>query len=858
MLSRIVHRLRHLLQRRASERAMDDEMRFHVEMEAAELERAGLDRDAAMRQARIAFGGLERFKEEGRDARGTRWLQDLSHDVTYALRQARATPGFSAATVLTLTLAIGATTMMSTSHRYLMSQGRSVAGAEQLVYIGQGARDCISCRSLAVANFLAVREQAKSFERIALFEEWEPILRGPDRAELTDGVLTTPGLFETLRIRPLLGRTLIASDTLAGANPVIVISETMWRVRFGVDADMLGRTLFLDRKPYEVVGVIADRDVYPLDTELWAPLQLRDLPLTDRMADAYLALARLRQGRTADQARAEIGMIGSQLASAFPEQMRDLRFTLTPLLDFNRPSSNVEGWIFTGAVALVLLIGCINLAGLLIARLSGRRRELAIRRALGAGPGRLVRQLVVEVTVLTLIAGVLGALLAIWGIQTLVRWPGIRVDTQSFGLALSIGAACGLVISVWPAWRLTRPTLVGELRETTRTATGGTDAARGRRILVIAEVAFSIVLLSAAGLFTRSLSQLRAIEPGFDTTRLLTMRLAVPQGSTARNSDIQELVASIEAIPGVQRAGVGLQVPYGVGSARREFAIEGRTMPDQRPRARMNAASPRYFEAMGIPVLRGRAFSVADRVGTQRVALINQSAAEQFFAGRDPVGSRVVIDSVSWEIVGLVGTVFNGDPEEVKPVEIYRSTQQWPRLALWIAVRTLGEPTAVVAPVRDAVRRFDADLAITRMLTMDALRETSTEAERRMLRIMTSFAIGAILISAIGLYGLISYSVAQRRREFGVRLALGAQRRTVLRHVLAQGLRLAVIGNVVGVALAIAVLRVMQFMIFGISTTDPLTLIVVVTLVSGIAVLAALIPAQRAMRVDPMTSLRAD
>ena len=399
---------------------------------------------------------------------------------------------------------------------------------------------------------------------------------------ITVGQVTTE-FFDALAVSPVMGRTFLPDDGQEGREPVVVMSDELWRARFGAGADILGRTLFLDRKPYDVVGVIADRDVYPLDTELWAPLQFRDVPLDDRTADSYLALARLRAGSSVDQAKAEISTIGLQLANTFPDQMRDLRFTLTPLLDFNRPSSNLEGWIFMGAVALVLLIGCINLAGLLIARWSGRRRELAIRRALGAGPGRLVRQLVVEVTVLTLIAGVLGALVAIWGIQTLVRWPGIRVDTQSFVLALSIGAACGLVISVWPAWRLTRPGLVGELRENSRTATGGTDAARGRRILVIAEVAFSIVLLSAAGLFTRSLSQLRAIDPGFDTNRLLMMRMAVPAGSTASNSDIQQLVTSIEAIPGVQRAGVGLQVPYGVGSARGEFAIAGRSLPERLP-----------------------------------------------------------------------------------------------------------------------------------------------------------------------------------------------------------------------------------------------------------------------------------
>jgi putative ABC transport system permease protein len=449
-------------------------------------------------------------------------------------------------------------------------------------------------------------------------------------------------------------------------------------------------------------------------------------------------------------------------------------------------------------------------------------------------------------------------LLSIWGIQTLIRWPGIRFDTQSFVLALSTGALCGLIISLWPAWRFTRPRLVGELREATRTTTGATDSARGRRVLVVGQVALAIVLLSAAGLLTRSLKQIQAIDPGFDPNRLLMIRLQVPQGATTSNSDLAQLVQSIEAIPGVQRAGVADQVPFGVFSRGREFTIEGRGLPDQPLRAHMNLGSPGYFAAIGVPLLRGRAFAESDRGNSARVALINQAAADKFFKREDPVGQRLVIDSVSWEIVGVIGTMFSGNVDELQPAEIYRSTQQWPRLALWIAIRAEGQESQVVAPVMEAVRRFDAGIAITRMLTMAELRSMSTEAERRMLRLMAGFAIGAILISAIGLYGLISYSVSQRRREFGVRLALGAQRRSVLRLVLGQGLRLAVVGSVVGIALAFASLRVMQFMIYGVSATDPLTLAAVVLLVSAVALLAALIPAQRAMLVDPITSLRTD
>jgi putative ABC transport system permease protein len=378
---------------------------------------------------------------------------------------------------------------------------------------------------------------------------------------------------------------------------------------------------------------------------------------------------------------------------------------------------------------------------------------------------------------------------------------------------------------------------------------------------VVAEVALAIVLLSAAGLLARSIQEIYQVDPGFNTERVLTLRLQNPPAAPGADPEpdrMDRLVQSIEAIVGVERAGAVLGMPYGVGASRGSFEIAGRPLvpPEQRPRVRMQAATSGYFDALEIPIVRGRAFTDSDVANGPRVALINQVTAQRFFPDEDPIGRALVIDSLSWEIVGVAASVFYGDVEQLESPEIYRPLQQWPRPTVWIATRTRGDPAQITLQITAAVRAFDPDIAITRLFTMNALRGDSMGSERMMLRLMGGFSLAAVLISAIGLYGLISYSVSQRAREFGVRLALGAGPSAVLGLVLGQGVRLAAIGAALGITGAVAALRVMQSMLFRVSPTDPLTLSVVVVLICAVALLAAYIPARRATLIDPMTSLR--
>jgi putative ABC transport system permease protein len=863
LVGRVARRLRMLRRRSEHERAMDGEMRFHLEMEAAELQRGGLSAEEAKRRARVLFGGVELFKEEGRDARGTRWLEDLWQDLGYALRQLRASPGFAAATVLTLALGVGVTTMMHSSRWYRTFEGSTLGSPDRLVYIGQGPRGCARCARMSVANYLTTRQRVRSLESMSLIAEWEPILRGGEQTRLTDGQRVTPEFFRTLDIQPLLGRTLVPEDSLSGRQHVIVLTEAMWRTHFQSDRRALGQSIILDRLPYIIVGVVANDAVYPSDTEFWAPLVWTPEEANDHENTEYRALGRLRAGATPAQLSAEVRGIGAQIDAELPSALNGSILRAGSLLELHRPVTDGTTLIFTAAVALVLLIACINLACLLIARLVARRRELAVRRAMGAAPGRIARQLLAETMLLTALGGVGGMVVAVWASRALFGSAALFFDGNAYALSLGIGLLCGLVIGLWPALRFARPQDVHELRDTTRTTTGSMDSARGRRVLVVVEVGFAVILLSAAGLLARSFGKTYEIAPGFSTEQVLGVRLQTPppaNNSVADPEHIDGLVSALEAVPGVEAVGGILGLPFGVGARNGRFAIEGNAAVarDEQPTARLQAATPGYFEALRLPVLRGRTFTPADRANAPRVAVINRTLAQRFFGTEDPIGRVILLDDHRWEVVGVIGDVFYGSTEELTAPEIYRPMQQSPRPTFWIALRTRSDPAAMKTTVAAAVRQYDPDLAITRLLTMDELRGDSLGSERHMLQLMLSFALAAILISAIGLYGVISYAVSQRTREFGVRLALGAQRQQVLRMVLGQGVRLAGYGAAVGVVVAIGLLQAMRSLLYGVSPTDPLTLALVVAVIAIVTLLAAFLPAQRAMLVDPMISLRDD
>jgi predicted permease len=865
LMRRIVRRLSLLTRVGEHERRVDDEMRFHLDMEAAEIERRGVPASEARRQARVAFGGVERFKEVARDARGTRLLEDLWQDARYAVRQLGHSPAFAAATVLTLALGIGTTTMMWSARRSYTTEGVTLPEPDRLVYVGQGPQGCLACVSLATGNFVSIREQARSLERVSMIADWEPVLRGDAGAELVDAARVSTDFFETLALQPLLGRTFAADDSVGDRSQVVVLSESTWRNRFAADSSALGRTVVLDRVPYAVIGVVGDEAAFwPRGTGMWTPLVLtaEQAEVRGGAGQRNRAVGRLARDATRESASAEVAGIGAQLSAAYPDQLGETGFVLAPLraLELNQLRADPAELIFRAAVGLVLLIACINLAGLLIARLSTRRRELGVRRALGASSARVARQLVVETLMLTAGAALVGVLFAAAGTRLLLG-GSLPLDARTFAVALATGLLTGLVIALWPALRFSRPPVTTELRLGSRGAAGSQQSTGARRALVVVEVALAIVVLAAAGVLARSYQAIADVEPGFESDGLLTLRLrsALPpvDRGDADATRFDRLVADVAALPGVERAAATEGIPFGRGGRVEEYEVAGARSADgvESPSALTQAVTSDYFRTLGIPLLRGRAFSDADHADAPAVAVVNRTLAELAFAQQDPLGQTLILDGVAREVVGVSGNVFQGDVENLESAEVYVPMQQASAATVWITLRTRRDAGELLPALTAVLRRFDPDLVLSRTATIEQLRAEDMGSERRMLQLMSAFALASILICAIGLHGLVSYSVSQRAREFGVRVALGAGRASVLSLVLGQGLRLAVIGGALGVAGALLALPLMRSMLFGVTPSDPLTLVVVTLLISGVGVLSAYLPALRATRIDPMTTL---
>jgi putative ABC transport system permease protein len=866
----VIRRFRWLSGRRQLERDMDDEMRLHLELEAADLMRSGLAADEAWRRARVAFGGIERFKDEGRDARGVRWLDDLTSDARYGARQLRRSLGFASAALVTLALGIGAGTAMYSMTRAIFLTPFPFDRPESLVFLEQCG---LGCRRMAVGNFLTIRRETRTLADVAASVQWGPTIRGRETTDVAAGTRVSVEYFRVIGARATLGRTFAPDDTLPGRPPVAVLADGAWRARFGADSAVIGAPIVLDGVAHTIVGIVPD-GLTPERTEVFGLIPIDATAAADRFWTDYTVFARLRPGTTLADVNAELATLTARLDADSTGTKRRQRFTARALVEWN-----TIAWkpivAFMTAVGFVLIIACINLAGLLLARLTAREREIAVRAAMGAGAGRLVRQLLTETLLLSGVGGLLGVATA-WAIVGIARvavpadtnsglpgWSRLATDWHSLVLALALGALTGAVIGLGPAYRFSRPDLVEALKEGMR-ATGG-RASRLRRALVVAEVAFSIVLLSAAGLLARSTVKRAHANLGFQSDHVLTMRLRHPpeRDSTRRRpADFYDrLVREVDGVPGVERAATVSFVPL-TGFTSFGFDIEGRPWPEgtSRPSGRMQAATAGYFETLRIPIRRGRSFTDADDANATPVAIINETVARRFFTerGDDPLGAALILQNRRFQVVGVAGDVFHSGTNDGPWNEIYYVQQQWPRRDLSLVVRTKADPASVADAVTRVVRRYDADIGVSRVATLEALLSERLAQNTVMAVLMGVFAGIALLISAMGLYGVISYSVSQRTREFGIRLTLGADRRRLLGLVMRDGVRLAALGSAVGLAAALGVMRLMRFLLYGIDASDPLTLAGVVLTLTAIALAASYIPARRATKVDPMSSLRAE
>jgi putative ABC transport system permease protein len=724
------------------------------------------------------------------------------------------------------------------------------------------------------ANFYDWRSQNQVFAEMFALNDWAPTLTGDQEPELLVGSVATYGMFATLGVRPAMGRGFDAREDQPGGDRVVVLSDGLWKRRFGGDPDITGRRLVLSGNSFTVIGVMPPGFRYPVipNAEIWAPMQAE--PTAGR-GNAFLrVVGRLREGVTLAGARAEMSAIAARLEKQYPDTNARTGIRLVNLqVDTARPV-RAALLVLMGAVGLVLLIACANVANLLIARASARGKEIAIRAALGAGRRRIVRQLLTESVLLSACGGFAGLGLAVWVADLLVTGApfglgqtyDIRLDSTVMAFTVLVACGTGVLFGIAPAVAAASGTPGIALKED---APGASRTHLPvRNAIVVAEMAMSVALLSGAGVLVRSFYELLHAGPGFNPRNVLVAGLNLPQTKYADGAQAaafyQELLERIRSLPGVRSASAVNNLPLGGNHTDANFIVEGRPVPppDRMPAAWYTPVSPAYFETMGVQLLRGRALDQRDHAGAPRVIVINESMAKKYWPGEDPVGKRIGTGGDSpqgrlWrEVVGVVGNVraFGLDREE--PPTMYLSHAQLPARRMNLVVRTGGDPMDLAAALRSVVRERDRELAISRMATLESILRSSVADRRFLMLLLGGFAAAAMILAAVGLYGVMAYIVTGRTREIGIRMALGAHAGDVFGMVAGQGMRLAAIGIALGIAIAIPALSSLEKLVYGISPRDPATLVAISALLALVAMVACCVPARRAIRLNPTIALR--
>ncbi len=804
-------------------------------------------------------------------------MEALIQDLRHALRRLAKSPGFTLAAVVTLALGIGATTAIFSVVDAVLLRPLTFGDPSRLVLVWErfGARN--QDRNVVnPANYLDWRDRATSFSELAAFGWSQETFTG-DAPELVQGRTVTPNFFRTVGLTPLLGRTFSRAEAESGGPNVLVLSYGLWRRRFGGDSGVVGRSIPVAGGAATVLGVMPPTlRPMPWGTEeFWAPLRLNEGNRA-RGGRYLMVVGRLKPGVTQTAAQAEMNVITQALQQEYPGFDTGWTANVVSLTDQVVGSARRALLVVLGAVILVLLIAAANVGNLVLARVEARQRELAVRTALGASRARLVSQWLAESALLALVGGAAGVVLARWGVDLLVavappyipRLAEIVVDTRVLAVAVLVSIVVGIGAGLPAALGVTTQGLAVGLRSETRSTTGDRVARRWRDSLVVVQVSLALVLLSGAGLLIRSLRQLSAIQPGFDLSHVTTMAIDLPQAKYAdgarQTSFYAQLADRIRGTPGVSEVGAISLIPLVPQATATRFTIVGRPEPKagEWTSADIRIADPGYFAALRLRLVRGRTFTAADRGDAPPVVVINEKMARQFWLGADPLGARL---QVNWtnptahpEIVGVVGDVRTSSLDADVRAMIYYPLAQAPTGSMTLAIRHSGDPGPVVAAVRAAVRDLDHDVPLTDVATMATRLARSMSDRRYPMLLLSGFAALAMLLAAIGLYGLLSYVVSRRTREIGVRMALGANRAAVLRLVLRDGVRLTLIGAAVGAVASSVAARALGHLLYGVGPTDPLTFAAVGLLLVSVALVASYLPAARATRVDPVEALRTE
>jgi putative ABC transport system permease protein len=861
---------------------MSDELRFHVEQQTRANIAAGMSAQEAKRQANLQFGAVEGVKEDCREERRGFWLETFWADLSYALRTLRKNPGFAAIAILTLALGIGANTAIFSVVYAVLFKPLPYANPQQLVVVFSAKpQEGVAMAGISYPNFEELREQNHVFSELASSQQHDLTLTGHGEPFVVRTGVVTPEVFTLLAEAPLAGRTLVPDDGRRGAAPVVILSENLWRNRFRADPNIVGSSISLDKRSFTVVGIMRAgfcSEIGGRGQEIWVPLV--DDPLfggwmTRRGGHWMNLIGRLRPGVSVAQAQAEMDAIAGRLAKEDPADSAGWIVRVGPLQSAIVGDVKPALLILLGAVALVLLIACANIANLLLARATSRAREMSVRIALGAGRGRIVRQLLTESAALGLLGGVAGVLLAYWGVHGLSsllphglpQTHAIRVDGWVLGFALLLSIAASFVFGLAPALFAAGADLQASLREGAGRAGGSGARQRARSFLATAEIALAMVLLIGAGLLVRSFVDITSVKPGFDSRHLLKAEVSLPQFEYSTPQQwatfSNELLARIQAEPGMRDSAIAAPLPLAYDNVNLGFEIEGSVAPPSaKPRtADYVSISPEYLRVMGIPLLQGRNFNQQDSMSAPRVTIISAEMARMYFPNQDPIGKRLIFgfppnSDVPREIVGIVGDVRDVSLSQMPGAMMYVPFQQAPFWGGLVVTRTNLSLSAAVASIQRGINAIDKDLPITDVASMSDAIQGTVAQPRFQTFLLAMFGSLALILAAVGIYGVISYSVAQRTHEIGIRMSLGAQRKDVLQLVLGEGVKLALAGTAIGLAAALGLTRLMARLLYGVSATDPFTFAAVAVVLMFVALAACYIPARRAMRVDPMIALR--
>jgi putative ABC transport system permease protein len=869
-------RLRALFRRESVLRDIEEELRIHVEMETERNIERGMPPDEARAAAMKSFGGLGRNTELGYDIRGGGWLEATWHDLRYGSRMLLNSPGFTVTALFTLALGIGANITIFSVVNAVLLRPLPYAGADRLVFLwSEAPKQNIKETATAYATISEWGRQNTSFDDLAVFDPTSVTLTGAADPERVMSIRASANYFPLLGVAPALGRAFTADEARQRAR-VVVLSHGLWQRRFGASPGILGQTVEIDGASSQVIGVMPESFLPDGENRIWEPHTLFsswEAQKAQRGQGSWQVIGRLKASASLPQAQTEMNVIAQRLEQAYPDSNKDLRVNVVPFyVQLTGRNVRLALWILFGAVVCVLLISCTNVANLLLARGLARERELAIRMALGAGRMRLVRQLLTECGLLSLLGGAGGLLMAAWGIQSLKSFgppnipnlDSLAIDARALAFTTVVSLMTGLLFGLAPALKISRAQPGGALKEG-RGSSGGIGSRRLRGLLVITEFGLAVLLLSGAGLLLRSFGKLQAVDHGFDATRILLLQTVPALNSAADQWRVfyQQVNERIAALPGVEAAGLSEEI-FISGNPNGLLTVEGASAEaaeTARIPFRLDVISGEVFQTLRAPLRKGRFFNAQDNQGAMPVAIINETMARRFWPGEGPLGKRFKQGPAQapgpWlTVVGVVGDMRRQSLERQPISQIFVPHLQRPERGMNLLVRTTGEPTRLAAVIRDEIRAIDKTVLVYGVSSLESQLDRAVAQRRFQTWLLTLFSALALLLAAVGIYGLIHQSVVMRTREIGTRLTLGAQPRDILRLIVGQGMRLALCGIGVGLLAAYGLTRVLTGLLFGVAATDPMTFIATPLLLAAVAMLACYLPARRATKVSPLAAMR--